>query len=126
MKTTLRWIFFLPVAVIIYWVSNLLFVVMSDWVLDIVPDGTLHDSLAKVFASAAAAFCCVWLGALVAPSARFRVSISIAVFVLLFNLMVVPYAVYHTRSVSDIFAIFASCICAVLGCVYCRYQDSNA
>jgi len=75
----LRWILFLPLALIAYYLVNLLVYVL---VATSIPSQVLPWALATGLAT----FVFVWVGAKVAPRAQFKISINLAIlFFLLFS-----------------------------------------
>ncbi len=84
----LRWILFLPLAVIAYYFVSVLVYVLVDTIIP-TRGGLLWQIFPWTFAQGLATFVFVWVGAKVAPRAQFKISISLAVLFGLFSLFVI-------------------------------------
>jgi hypothetical protein len=82
----LRWILFLPLALIAYFLCLSVFLLV---IFQSTGEGLLWQGFLLVLAKGPSTFVFVWVGARVAPRAQFKISISLAVLFGLFSLFVI-------------------------------------
>jgi hypothetical protein len=116
----LRWILFLPLAIIAYYFVHVLVYVLVD---TIIPPrgGLLWQIFPWTFAQGLATFVFVWVGAKVAPMAQFQISIKLAVLYSLFYGLVLGGSYLEPEITLDRTELIASFGAGLIGAVAACY-----